>query len=207
MTDVISTILNPDQLLEQLGPIAFWVVLFIIFAECGLLFGFFFPGDSLLFLVGLLIAEGWIAVPLWVAVPMLTFVAIAGNVAGYWIGAKAGPRLFSADSKFFKQEYVDRTNAFFERHGKRAIIIARFVPIVRTFITSVAGVAGMNFRTFLTYSAIGGVIWAAGVTTAGYFLGTIPIIKNNIETFLLLTVVVSALPMVGDVIRHRRDKK
>lgn len=203
----LSQLTDPLALLEGLGPFAYIALLIIIFAECGLLVGFFLPGDSLLFVAGLLVAEGFIDQPIWLVASTVTFAAILGNVVGYWIGAKVGPRLFyREDSRFFRAEYVAKTHSFFERYGAPAIILARFVPIVRTFITAVAGVARMPFRTYFLYSAVGGVIWGAGVTTAGYYLGTIPIIRNHIETALLLLVVVSALPIIVEAIRHRRHK-
>lgn len=198
--------LDPQTLLESLGPYAFWGAVFIIFAECGLLIGFFLPGDSLLFVVGLLIAQGSIPIPIGLAVVILSIAAIVGNMTGYWIGAKAGPPLFNKpDSRFFKKEYVDKTHEFFEKYGSRAIILARFVPIVRTFITAIAGVAAMNYRKFVIYSAIGGILWAAGVTLAGYFLGTIPFVQNNLEIILLAVVAVSVIPIVIEVIRSRRE--
>jgi membrane-associated protein len=198
--------LDPQTLLESLGPYAFWGAVFIIFAECGLLIGFFLPGDSLLFVVGLLIAQGSIPIPIGLAVVILSIAAILGNMTGYWIGAKAGPPLFNKpDSRFFKKEYVDKTHEFFEKYGPRAVILARFVPIVRTFITAIAGVAAMNYRKFVIYSAIGGILWAAGVTLAGYFLGTIPFVQNNLEIILLAVVAVSVIPIVIEVIRSRRE--
>ena len=197
--------LDPQTLLESLGPYAFWGAVFIIFAECGLLIGFFLPGDSLLFVVGLLIAQGSIPVPIGVAVLILSAAAILGNMTGYWIGAKAGPPLFNKpDSRLFKKEYVDKTHEFFEKYGPRAIILARFVPIVRTFITAIAGVAQMDYRKYVIYSAIGGIIWAAGVTLAGYFLGTIPFVQNNLEIILLAVVAVSVIPIVVEIVRSRR---
>ena len=202
--------LGPDmqQLLTDLGPIAFWVVVAIIFAECGLLIGFFLPGDSLLFITGLLIAQSIIGVNIWLASLILVIAAILGNVVGYWIGHKAGPALFRRpDSKLFRQEYVDKTHEFFERYGARAIILARFVPVVRTFITAVAGVGRMDFRRFFVFSAIGAVLWAGLVTIAGYFLGNIPFVKNNIELILILVVVVSIIPIVVEYVRHRREKR
>ncbi|MEZ5117590.1 MAG: VTT domain-containing protein [Candidatus Nanopelagicales bacterium] len=199
--------LNPETLLTTLGDIAFWVVLGIIFAECGLLIGFFLPGDSLLFVTGLFIASGYITLNIWVAVVLLIAAAILGNATGYWIGYKVGPALFRRpDSRLFKQEYVDKTHEFFERYGARAIVLARFVPIVRTFITAIAGVARMDFRRYMTYSAIGGVLWAGGVTLAGYYLGTIPWVKDNVEIILIAVVVVSVIPIVIEYWRHKREK-
>ena len=199
--------LDPQTLLTSLGDIAFWVVLGIIFAECGLLIGFFLPGDSLLFITGLFIASGFISINIWLACLLLLTAAIVGNAVGYAIGYKVGPALFRReDSRLFKRQYVERTHAFFDKYGGRAIILARFVPIVRTFITAIAGVGRMDFRRFMIFSAIGGVIWAVGVTLAGYFLGTIPFVKDNIEAILLLVVLVSVIPIVIEFIKHRRQK-
>lgn len=200
--------LNPESLLTTLGDIAFWVVLGIIFAECGLLIGFFLPGDSLLFITGLFIASGFISINIWLASFLLFLAAIAGNAVGYGIGYQVGPTLFSReDSRFFKKAYVEKTHAFFDRYGGRAIVLARFVPIVRTFITAIAGVGRMDFGRYMVYSAIGGFLWAAGVTLAGYFLGTIPFVKNNVEAILILIVLVSIIPVIVEWLRHRRGQK
>lgn len=210
-TAVISALgpewLNPETMLTSLGDIAFWVVLAIIFAECGLLIGFFLPGDSLLFVTGLFIATGAIGINIWVATLLLVIAAVVGNITGYWIGYKAGPALFNRpNSRLFKQEYVDKTHHFFNKYGARAIIMARFVPIVRTFITAVAGIGRMDFRRFVLFSAIGGVLWAGVVTLAGYFLGSIPFVRENIELILILVVFVSAVPIIFEWIRHRRER-
>lgn len=209
--------LDPQTLISSLGSIAFWVVLFIIFAECGLLIGFFLPGDSLLFITGMLIAgpltsaevasgEPFIQINIVLAVILLVAAAFLGNVVGYAIGAKAGPALFrKPDSKLFKQAYVDKTQAFFDRYGSRAIVLARFVPIVRTFITAVAGVGRMDRRRFFIASAIGAVLWAGLVTVAGYFLGSIDAVRDNVEKVLILIVLLSILPMIVEYIRHRRQ--
>ena len=202
--------LGPDvqQLLTDLGPIAFWVVVAIIFAECGLLIGFFLPGDSLLFITGLLIAQGIIGVNIWLASLVLIVAAIVGNITGYWIGHKAGPALFRRpDSRLFKRQYVDKTHEFFERYGARAIVLARFVPIVRTFITAVAGVGRMDLRRFLVFSAVGAVLWAGLVTIAGYYLGNIEFVKKNIEIILILVVLVSIVPIIVEVIKHRIERR
>ena len=197
--------IDSEGLLKSLGPIAFWAVVAIIFAECGLLIGFFLPGDSLLFITGMLIAQGFIGMNIWLGSLILVLAAILGNVTGYWIGHKAGPALFRRpDSKLFRQEYVDKTHEFFERYGARAIVLARFVPIVRTFITAIAGVGRMDFRRYMTFTIIGAVLWAGLVTIAGYFLGNIPFVKENVEAILILVVFVSAVPIVVEYIRHRR---
>ncbi len=200
--------LDPETLLTNLGPWAFWGAVAIIFAECGLLIGFFLPGDSLLFVVGIFIAQDFITINLWVAAGILALAAMLGNLTGYWIGAKAGQPMFDRpDSKIFKKEYVDKTHEFFDRHGNRAIVLARFVPIVRTFITAIAGVARMDFRRYFLYSAIGAVIWAAGLTLAGYFLGNIPIVSENLEAMILLIVFVSVIPIGIEYWRVRRENK
>jgi membrane-associated protein len=202
--------LGPDiqGTLEGFGNLGFWIVVGIIFAECGILIGFFLPGDSLLFITGLLIANGTMTYNIWLACAILFLAALIGNVTGYWIGYKAGPSLFSKpESKFFRQEYVERTHHFFNRYGARAIVLARFVPIVRTFITAVAGIGKMDFKRYIIFSAIGAFLWAVLVTVAGYFLGNIEFVKKNIELILILVVFVSVLPIVFEYIRHRREKR
>lgn len=200
--------LNAEDLLNSLGDIAFWVVLGIIFAECGILLGFFLPGDSLLFVTGLFIAQGYIGMNLWLACLLLIIAAFAGNLTGYWVGRTVGPPLFrKPDSKIFRQEYVDKTHEFFDRHGGRAIVLARFVPIVRTFITAVAGIGRMNFRHYVIYSAIGAVLWAGLITVAGYYFGNIEFIKNNLELALIVLVLLSIIPIIVEYVRHRRNRQ
>ena len=206
MQTAVLEALNPESILTWLGPLALIGVMVIIFAECGLLIGFFLPGDSLLFITGLFVAQGFISTPIWLVALLLAVAAVLGNAVGYWIGYKVGPRLFNRpDSRFFRQEYVDKTHQFFERYGPRAVVLARFVPIVRTFITAMAGVGRMDFRTYMTYSAIGGLIWGAGVTYLGYLLGNVPFVKNNIEIILIAVVLVSAIPILIEYVRHRRE--
>ena len=198
--------LKPENILNWLGPWALVGVAFIIFAECGLLIGFFLPGDSLLFLTGLFVAQNFIKEPIWLVTIVLVVMAVVGNLCGYWIGRAVGPKLFDKpDSRFFKKEYVDKTHVFFEKYGARAIILARFVPIVRTFITAIAGVAQMDFRKYAIYSTIGGVLWAGIITLAGYFLGNFTIIKDNIEIVLILVVLISIIPIIIEYIKHRRE--
>lgn len=204
----VSQFLDPQTLLEKLGPLALVGVIAIIFAECGLLIGFFLPGDSLLFITGMFVAQGFIDQPISLVVAILCIAAVAGNLVGYWVGFKIGPALFhKPDSRFFKQEYVGKTHAFFEKFGSQAIILARFVPIVRTFITAVAGIGKMDFRKYAMFSAIGGVLWAAGVTLLGYFLGNVPFVRNNIQLILILIVVVSVIPIVIEFVKHRKELK
>ena len=196
--------LDPLQIIDALGPWALAGILLIVFAECGLLIGFFLPGDSLLFTAGLLVAGGRLGVPIGLLCVLLSVVAVLGNLVGYWIGRKAGPAFVERpDSRLFKQEYVDKTVAFFDRYGARAIVLARFVPIVRTFITVVAGVGRMNFRRFATYSAVGGVLWGTGVTLLGYFLGNIEFVHANIEVILVAIVLASLVPVAVELLRAR----
>lgn len=201
MTALGPSWLDPDHLISTFGLIG---TLVIIFAECGLLVGFFLPGDSLLFTVGLLVSDGKIHQPLWLVCLLVCIAAVAGNQVGYLIGRQAGPALFNRpDSRLFKQEYVDKTYAFFDRHGARAIVLARFVPIVRTFITVIAGVGRMNYRTYSLYSLIGGVLWGAGVTILGYALGGVAFVRNNIEPLLILIVLLSVIPIALELLRKR----
>ncbi len=200
--------LDPLRIIESLGPYALIGILFIVFAECGLLVGFFFPGDSLLFVAGLLVAAGTLDTPLWLLCLLITVSAVLGNLVGYWIGRKAGPPIFERrDSRLFKQEYVDKTFAFFDKYGARAIVLARFVPIVRTFITVMAGVGKMDFRRYVIYSTIGGILWGTGVTVLGYFLGQIEFVNANIELILLAIVFVSVLPIAFELLRTRSRRR
>jgi membrane-associated protein len=177
----------------------------IIFAECGLLIGFFLPGDSLLFTAGLFVANGLIGSPIWLVCLLLTVCAVVGNVVGYYLGYQAGPALFNRpDSRLFKHEHVAKTHAFFEKYGARAILLGRFVPIVRTFITAIAGIGRMDPRKYFTYSIIGGVAWATGVTLLGFWLGRIAFVRDHVELILIGIVVLSVLPIAIEAIRARR---
>jgi membrane-associated protein len=197
--------LNPETLLQQYG---IWFALVVVFIECGLLFPFL-PGDSLLFTIGVFIASAdptlHLDINLGLACLLFSVAAFAGNVAGYEIGRAVGPPIFERDGRILRREYVDKTHEFFEKYGNKALVLGRFVPIVRTFITLVAGVGRMERARFFTWSAVGAVLWASGVTILGYFLGGVSLIRNNIEAALLLIVVVSVIPMVVEYYRHRRS--
>jgi membrane-associated protein len=196
--------LDPEVLLDWMGGFAFWGMLLVIFAECGLFA--ILPGDSLLFVTGLFVADGWAYAPGLVPT-VLAIVAAAwlGNLCGYAIGYKVGPALFKPGARVFKQEYADQSHAFFEKYGPRAVILARFVPIVRTFITLMAGVGRMSPRVYMLYSLIGAVLWGAGVTLAGYWLGQFDVIKHNIDAICVLIVLVSVLPMAAHYLQERRS--
>ena len=196
--------MDPAYLLEQYGAAFFWIAVAIVFIECGLLFPIL-PGDSLLFAVGLFIATGEVQVNIVVAVVILCLAAFLGNVVGYEIGRAIGTPLYERDGRILRKKYFDQTTLFFDRHGNKALVIGRFVPIVRTFITVVAGVSRMDRRRFFTWSAIGAVLWAAGLTLLGYFLGAaFPGLADNLELAVLLIVGVSVVPMVIEYLRHRR---
>jgi membrane-associated protein len=201
---LVPSWLDPDHLLRMLGPYVLVGLCLIIFAECGLLIGFFLPGDSLLFTAGLFVASGLINTPIWLVCLLLTACALAGNVAGYYLGYRVGPALFNRpDSRLFKREHVDKTHAFFDRYGARAIVLGRFVPIVRTFITAIAGVGRMDARKYFIYSIIGGVVWASGVTLLGFWLGGITFVRDHVELILLGIVALSLIPIVIELVKAR----
>ena len=196
--------MDPQYLLDQFGSHFFWVSVAIIFIECGLLFPIL-PGDSLLFAAGLFIANGKLGVNIVLACVILTVAAFAGNVVGYEIGRAVGPPLYQRDGRILKKKYFDQTTVFFDRYGNKALVLGRFVPIVRTFITVVAGVGQMDRRRFFTWSAVGAVLWASGITLLGYFLGqAFPVLQDNLELAVVAIVVFSLLPAVVEYLRHRR---
>lgn len=213
---VFAVGLDPQKLLESVGLIGLFV---IVFAESGILIGFFLPGDSLLFTAGLatyglVIREGEDKFQLangniWIVVIGVVLAAIAGDQVGYAFGKKVGPSLFKRpESRLFKPAYVESAEKFFAKHGSKSIVLARFVPIVRTFTPIVAGVSNMHYRTFVKFNIIGGVLWGAGLTLLGYTLGrAFPAIGDNIEIAVLVIVFVSLLPVAIEFIRHRRKPK
>ncbi|MEU9701113.1 VTT domain-containing protein [Streptomyces sp. NPDC047981] len=197
--------LDPDYLIQTFGLIG---VLVIVFAESGLLIGFFLPGDSLLFTTGLLVTTGKLDQPLWLVCTLIVAAAIIGDQVGYLFGRKVGPALFKRpDSKLFKQENVEKAHEFFEKHGPKSLILARFVPIVRTFTPIIAGVSRMNYRSFITFNIIGGVLWGAGVTILGASLGKIDFVHEHIEAILILIVAISVVPIVIEYLRARSQSK
>ncbi len=197
--------LDPAVILGNpgLGP---WVVLIMcvmIFAETGLLIGFFLPGDSLLFTAGLLIATGTIEFNIGLLILLLTLCAFLGNQLGCLIGASAGPALYSRpDSRLFRRKHVQSAHAFFEKHGGRALILARFVPIVRTFIPVVVGVAGMNPKRFAWFNALGALLWTGGIALLGYFLGDrVPFVRDNLDVIFIAIVAVSVVPLLIGLVK------
>ena len=210
----LPSIMDPMYWLGEGGLFASAVlpgILVIVFIETGLLFPLL-PGDSLLFTGGLLAAAPHPPVNIWVLVICVSAVAVLGDQCAYFIGRRIGPALFDKeDSRFFKKHYVTESHAFFEKHGPKTIIMARFVPIVRTFTPVLAGVSTMRYPLFLGFDIIGGVAWGAGVTLLGYFLGNVPFVKNNLELMILLIVFLSILPglitVARNVIARRRPAK
>ena len=195
--------LDPQSLIEKFSLFG---LLAIVFMESGLMVGFFLPGDSLLFTAGLLSATTDLLPSIWVLVILIPIAAIAGDQCGYWIGRHFGPPLFNRpDSRFFKREFVDQTSAFFEKHGARAIILARFVPIVRAFVPVMAGTSKMDYKTFLAFDIVGGILWGVGVTTLGYFLGQIAFVEQYIEFILLGVVALSVMPVVYELNKARKS--
>lgn len=196
--------LSPDYLIETFSLPG---ILLIVFAESGLFA--FLPGDSLLFTAGLFVAEGtYITQPLWLVCTLIVLAAVIGDQVGYMIGKFFGPKLFNRpNSKLFKQENLEKAHEFMEKYGPKAIVLARFVPIVRTFAPIVAGAGRMKYRTFLTYNVIGGIAWGTGVTLAGYWLGQISFIKTNVEAILILIVFLSVVPIIIEYLRERSKKK
>lgn len=193
--------LDPDHLIRTFGLIGIMV---IVFAESGLLVGVFLPGDSLLFTAGLLSATTSLLPPLWVIIPAIVVAAIVGDQVGYVIGSRAGPKIFHRpDSRFFRHEFVDKAYSYFDRYGGRTIVLARFVPIVRTFTPVIAGVSQMSYRTFVAYNVLGGTLWGVSVTTIGYFLGQIDFVAANIELILIGIVALSVLPIGVEFLRAR----
>lgn len=211
--------LDPQHIVQAAGASALWLVALIVFAECGLAI-FFMPGDSLLFAIGMFTAVGLTAgsepliqyggkvVTLLVVNIVLIVAAVAGNVVGYWIGHRLGPALFrerdGVMGRLFAPKHIAKTEEFFVKHGPVALILARFVPVVRTFVTMVAGIGRMNFRKFITSTAIGGVAWVLIAVQAGHFLGQIPLIRDNFEVAVVLIVLISVLPMVVEWLKARR---
>ncbi|SCE01098.1 membrane protein DedA, SNARE-associated domain [Streptomyces sp. DpondAA-F4a] len=198
--------LDPDYLLNTFGLPG---LLLIVFAESGLLIGFFLPGDSLLFTTGLLVTTGDLKYPLWLVCTLVALAAIVGDQVGFLFGRKVGPSLFKRpDSRLFKQENVEKAHEFFEKYGPKSLVLARFVPVVRTFTPIIAGVSRMNYRSFITFNIIGGVLWGVGVTLLGAALGRIDFVHEHIELILILIVLISVVPIAIEFLRARsRSKK
>lgn len=215
--------MKPEFWLEKAGKSAIYVIALIIFAESGLFFGFFLPGDSLLFMAGFLTSAGAAefakthtelqpvidGMPhIGVLLPVLFVAAVAGDQVGYLFGKRVGPAIFTReDSRLFKQSHVTKAHDFLEKYGPKTILMARFVPIVRTFAPIVAGVGGMRYRTFVTYNVIGGFCWAVGITTLGHFLGNVEFVRDNIEYAVIVVILLSLTPVFVEIYKSQRHKR
>lgn len=203
--------MDPAWLLEHFGEAMFWLSLVIIFIECGLFFPFL-PGDTLLFAMGLFLATEQIdvfpgppAVELLIAMVLFILAAVAGNIAGYEIGRAIGPPLYERDGRILKRKYFDQTTAFFDKHGNKALVIGRFVPFVRTYITVVAGVTHMDRRRFFTWSLVGATGWVVSISLLGFFLGAaFPSLGENIDKAIIVILAFSVVPILWEWHRHRR---
>lgn len=180
-------------------------ILAVVYAESGVFFGFFLPGDSLLFTAGLLASQGLLNI--WVLVVFVPLAAILGDNFGYWFGAKIGPKLFTReDSLFFHKHHIERTREFYAKYGVKAIVLSRFIPVVRTFTPVLAGVGGMPYKIFMKYNILGGVLWGAGMLLLGFSLGsTIPNIDKYLLPIILVIIAVSFAPVVRELIKHRKE--
>jgi membrane-associated protein len=196
----IANIFDPSQFLKSVGPFALIAVIVIVFIETGLLFPFL-PGDSLVFAAAILI--GSIGVPLWALILIVAATATTGSQVAFIIGRRSGPRLFKPDAMIFKSKYRDRTNVFFAKYGPFALVLARFVPVVRTYISPLVGASNMPTRRFAIGNVLGAVLWSVLLCLAGYFLGKIPAISHNIELIAVAIVVISVLPIVIGFLRNR----
>lgn len=194
------------ELMREYGVWVYALLFLIIFAETGLVVTPFLPGDSLLFVVGALCGMGTMDIK--IIMPLLMLAAFVGDNTNYWIGRLVGNKLIQrSNSRIFKREYLDKTNKFYEKHGGKTILFARFLPIVRTFAPFVAGIGRMRYELFVTYSALGGLIWIGGLIVAGYYFGNLPIVKDNLTFIIIGIIFISLVPALRQFIVHRREQR
>jgi membrane-associated protein len=193
------------EALRQYGTWTYLILFLIVFLETGFVVTPFLPGDSLLFAAGTFAALGSLSP--WLLFGLLSVAAVLGDTANYWIGKKIGPRAFTGSVRFLKQEHLRKTEAFYERHGRKTIILARFVPIIRTFAPFVAGVGSMNYPVFLAYNVIGGTAWVALCVFAGYFFGNIPFVRKNFTVAIMVIILISTLPLLGEAWKAWRGRR
>lgn len=193
-----------SQIISHYGIWTHLILFLIVFCETGLVVTPFLPGDSLLFAAGTFAALG--ALDLWLIVILLILAAIVGDGVNYWVGAYIGPRAFRGDVRFLRKEYLDRTHAFYEKHGGKTIILARFIPIIRTFAPFVAGVGAMSYSRFLTYNVVGAVLWVGLFVLGGYFFGNIPVVRDNFSVVILAIIAISVMPIAIEALRARRGR-
>lgn len=208
--DLIKSLLHFDEILREFvqnyGAWTYAILFLIIFCETGLVVTPFLPGDSLLFAAGALAAVPNGLNVVWLCV-LLIAAAVLGDTVNYWIGHAIGPRVFNEQVRFLKREYLERTHAFYERHGGKTIILARFIPIIRTFAPFVAGVGRMTYTRFLAYNVVGGIVWVLLFVLAGYFFGNIAFVQKNFELVIIAIIVISVLPGVYEYLRHRFETR
>ncbi len=209
LTSFFDIVLHLDAhllvLVQEYGVWIYAILFAIIFSETGLVVAPFLPGDSLLFVIGALCGMG--SLELQVAIPLLVLAAFAGDNTNYWVGRLIGLRVLErASPRFIKHEYLEKTHAFYEKHGGKTVIFARFLPILRTFAPFVAGIGTMDYRHYVMYSIAGGVSWIGSLILAGYFFGNIPIIKDNLTLMILVIIFISLVPAISEFIRHRRRR-
>ncbi|MEO8209542.1 MAG: VTT domain-containing protein [bacterium] len=203
VTEFFHKLGNLEELIKWGG---LTVLIFIVFAETGLLVGFFLPGDSLLITAGLIAAQGYLDI--YVLNISLIIAAIVGDQVGYLFGRKTGPKIFRREkSRFFAKEHLIKANQFYEKYGGKAIIYARFVPFARTFAPVIAGVANMNYKKFISFNIFGGLLWVMSMTLIGYFFGNIPFIKKNFEYVIIGVILLSLLPVIIGYLNHRKENK
>ena len=206
---IVDFILHIDVYLSDIitryGAWTYGLLFFVIFMETGFVVTPFLPGDSLIFAAATFAARG--ALNLWLLFFLVAIAAVAGDTANYWIGHAIGAKAYSGEVKWIKKEYMERTHAFFEKHGGKAIFLARFVPIIRTFAPFVAGVSEMSYGYFITWNLVGGISWVALFTLLGYFFGNIPFVQNNFELVIVAIVLISFVPIFVEWLKARKEKK
>jgi membrane-associated protein len=211
ITQIIDFILHIDvhldAIIQSYGTLTYVLLFGIVFCETGLVVTPFLPGDSLLFATGAFAARG--SLDVWIVIVLLSIAAILGDTANYWIGARIGPKVFHRDDvRFLNRKHLERTHEFYERYGGKTIVIARFIPIVRTFAPFVAGIGKMSYLRFLTYNVVGGIAWVLIFVLGGFYFGNIPVVKRNFTFVIMAIIVISVLPAVIEVIRqHLRSKE
>jgi len=193
-----------DSIIRSYGSLTYGILFLIVFCETGLVITPILPGDSLLFATGTVAALG--SLDLSLIIILLSIAAIAGDTVNYWIGYLVGPKVFSKEkSRFFNKEYLDRTHSFYQKYGGKAIIIARFIPIIRTFAPFVAGIGRMTYKRFIIYNILGGIGWIVTFVLGGYFFGNIPLVKNNFALIILAIIIISILPAIIEYLRQRHQ--